>query len=177
MEPRVLVYVEQEDGVPKRTALEAGSKAAELAGNGDGTVTGVVLGVGAARCVDVLRRHGFDEILVCEDAAFGDFLVDPHVEIVAQVIGNRRPRRRTISRYRPQPRYRRTGRGPGGGKSGIRCGRSDLARRCMLRRRRRFSGGTTSRRLKLETPQPVCFWFGRMRSRRARRRVRAPLAT
>jgi electron transfer flavoprotein alpha subunit len=87
----VLVYVEHEGGQPKRTALEAATKAAELAAGSGGRALAIALGPGAAGAVDRLGRYGIDELLVSEDEVFEEFLVDPHVDLLAQVVRDDAP--------------------------------------------------------------------------------------
>ena len=84
-----LIYVEHENGKPKRAALELASKARELAG--DATVLAMVLGPGAENAVEVLGRHGVDMVYANEDAAFDDYLIEPHVAVLAALIDQARP--------------------------------------------------------------------------------------
>jgi electron transfer flavoprotein alpha subunit len=80
----VLIYVEHEGGRPKRAALEAATKAAQLADGGK--VHAVALGKSAAATAESLCRHGVDLVHVSEDAVFDDYLVDPHVEVLKQIL-------------------------------------------------------------------------------------------
>jgi electron transfer flavoprotein alpha subunit len=78
----VLIYVEHESGKPKRTALEAATKAASLGG----VVHAVVLGAGASGATETLARYGVDATHVSDDSIFDEYLVDPHVEAVAGLL-------------------------------------------------------------------------------------------
>lgn len=84
MPENVLIYVEHEGGQPKRTALEAATKASWLAGGGK--VHGVVLGDGAGSCVDRLSAHGLDVVHVSDDSVYDDYLVEPQVEALARLL-------------------------------------------------------------------------------------------
>jgi electron transfer flavoprotein alpha subunit len=82
----VLIYVEHENGLLKRTALEAATKAAELATAGGGRALAVALGAGAGGTGERLGRYGIDELFVSENEVFEEYLVDPHVDLLAQVV-------------------------------------------------------------------------------------------
>lgn len=86
MSSDIMVYVEHEGGQPKRTALEIATKAAELAATRGARALAVALGPDAAATGERLGRYGIDELLVSEDPVFVDFLVDPHVDLLAQVV-------------------------------------------------------------------------------------------
>jgi electron transfer flavoprotein alpha subunit len=87
----VLVYAEHEGGSPKRTALEAVSKASELAASSGGRVHAVVLGDGAGGAAQRLAQFGADDVHVSEDSVFDDYLVDPHVEALQGLIESETP--------------------------------------------------------------------------------------
>jgi electron transfer flavoprotein alpha subunit len=87
----VLIYVEHEGGQPRRTALEAATKAAELAAGSGGRALAVALGAGASGSADRLGRYGIDELLVSEDQVFEEYLVDPHVAVLAQIVRDHAP--------------------------------------------------------------------------------------
>jgi electron transfer flavoprotein alpha subunit len=92
-----IVYVEHEGGQPKRTALELATKAAELAAGSGGKVRAVALGRAAAGTAERLGRYGVDELLVCEDPVFDDYLVDPHVDLLAQLVQESPPQMVLVS--------------------------------------------------------------------------------
>jgi electron transfer flavoprotein alpha subunit len=81
----ILIYVEHEGGQPRRLALEAASKAAQLAGELGGKVAAVALGANAAGVVERLSQFGVDDVYVNESDVFDQFLTDPHVEILEQI--------------------------------------------------------------------------------------------
>ncbi|GAC1626911.1 MAG: electron transfer flavoprotein subunit alpha/FixB family protein [Chloroflexota bacterium] len=87
----VLVYVEHEGGRAKRIALEQASKAAQLASSGDARVAAVALGPGAAQAAPQLGRYGVDDLYVHEDPTFDQFLLNPHVDVLAQFIESHQP--------------------------------------------------------------------------------------
>jgi electron transfer flavoprotein alpha subunit len=82
----VLIYVEHEGGQPKRTALEAATRASQLASELGARVHAVALGAGSKAAAERLAHFGADTAHVSEDAAFDDYLVDPHVEALASLV-------------------------------------------------------------------------------------------
>lgn len=91
MSSDVLIYVEHEGGRPKRTALEAATKAAELSAGSGGRALAVALGPHAAGVADQLGRYGIDQVLVSEDDVFEEYLVDPHVAVLTQIVRDNAP--------------------------------------------------------------------------------------
>lgn len=87
----VLIYVDHEGATPKRTALEAASKASEIVGSLGGSVSAVVLGQGAAETAGRLAEFGVDRTYVNDDHTFDEFLTEPHVEILAQIVRDANP--------------------------------------------------------------------------------------
>lgn len=87
----VLIYVEHEVGQPKRIALELATRAAELAADLGGKALAVALGSGARDTVDKLGEYGIDELLVNDGDAFDQYLTEPHVEILSQIMEQRQP--------------------------------------------------------------------------------------
>ena len=88
----VLVYAEHEAGQPRRLALEMATRAAEIAGQQGGKVLAVALGPGAAGAAERLGRYGVDELYVNESDAFDQYLAEPHVEILAEILSRIEPR-------------------------------------------------------------------------------------
>lgn len=82
----VLIYAEHEGGTPKRTSLEALTRASQLAGEGGGTVHAVALGAGAGAAAERLAQFGADDVHVSEDPVFDAYLADPHVEVLQQIV-------------------------------------------------------------------------------------------
>jgi len=82
----ILIYVDHENGQPKRTALEAATKARELTDSGGGKVAAVVLGPGAPAAAESLGRYGVDDVYVDENPAFEQYLTLPHIDAVAQAV-------------------------------------------------------------------------------------------
>ena len=87
----ILIYVEHDGGQPRRTALEAGTKAAELAAAAGGRALAVALGAGAAQTAERLGRFGIDTLFVAEDDVFDRYLVDPHVAILTALLRSASP--------------------------------------------------------------------------------------
>jgi electron transfer flavoprotein alpha subunit len=86
-----MIYVEHEGGQPKRTALEAASKASEVARSAGGKALAVVLGQGASDAVGKLAQYGIDDAYVNDDSIFDDYLSDPHVQVIAQILSETKP--------------------------------------------------------------------------------------
>lgn len=86
MSADIVVYVEHENGQPRRVALEQATKASQIASELGSKVIAIALGAGASGVVDRLGRHGVDEVYVNEDAAFDEFLTEPHVEAVTALV-------------------------------------------------------------------------------------------
>ncbi len=86
MAGNVLIYVDHEGGRVKRTAMEAATKAAELADALGGTVAAVVLGTGARNTTNQLGQYGVDDVYVSENEVFEQFLTGPQVEAVERAI-------------------------------------------------------------------------------------------
>jgi electron transfer flavoprotein alpha subunit len=85
-EQQVLVFVETQNGLPKRGALELLTRAREL-----GEAWAVVLGKDAPRAVGALGAHGATKVFVGEDAVYDDYLTLPAVEALAALIERERP--------------------------------------------------------------------------------------
>jgi electron transfer flavoprotein alpha subunit len=82
----VLIYVEHENDAPKRTGLEAATKASQLAAESGGRVHAVLLGAGARAAAERLAQYGADELHVSEDDVFDEFLLLPQVEVLQSLI-------------------------------------------------------------------------------------------
>ncbi len=82
----ILIYVEHEGGQPRRLALEASTKAAQLATELGGKAIAVALGANAGGVVDRLAQYGVEDVYVNESEVFDQFLTEPHVDILAQIV-------------------------------------------------------------------------------------------
>ncbi|HEX6509822.1 MAG TPA: electron transfer flavoprotein subunit alpha/FixB family protein [Chloroflexota bacterium] len=82
----ILIYVDHEAGKPKRIALEAASKSAEVASSGGGRIIAVALGSGASSTAEILGQYGVDEVVVSDESVFDEYLVDPHVSAIQKVV-------------------------------------------------------------------------------------------
>lgn len=85
-EHKVLVYVETQDGAPKRGALELLTKARAL-----GEAWAVVLGKDASRAAATLGAYGAARVFVDEDAVYDEYLALPAVEALAALIEREQP--------------------------------------------------------------------------------------
>lgn len=82
----LVVLVEHEAGVPRRTSLEAVSAAASVSAATGGEVVAVVLGAGASDCAGTLGTYGVDLLLFSNASVFDDYLVEPHVDALSSVV-------------------------------------------------------------------------------------------
>jgi len=91
MSADLLIYVEHEDGQPRRIALETASKAAAEAEAHGGEVHAVALGKRAGATAARLGEYGVDVLHASDDAVFDEYLAEPAVEAVASVIQSVKP--------------------------------------------------------------------------------------
>src|SRR5579864_8942332 len=82
----VVVYVEHENGALRRIGLEMCSKGAELAAALGVPSAAVVLGKGAAAAAEQLRSTPIDAIHVGEEVPVDEYLLDPAVDAVEEMI-------------------------------------------------------------------------------------------
>jgi electron transfer flavoprotein alpha subunit len=87
----VLIYVDHEAGQPKRTALEAATKACAVARSTGGKAVAVALGAGAGDTGSRLAQYGIEDVYVNDGSVFDDYLSEPHVDVLAAVIEQARP--------------------------------------------------------------------------------------
>jgi electron transfer flavoprotein alpha subunit len=87
----ILIFVEHEGGKPKRIALEESSKASELTAQVGGQVIAVALGAGAADVAEPLGRYGTDIVYVDDNDVFDQYLADPHVDVLAEIVEREQP--------------------------------------------------------------------------------------
>ncbi|MEZ4523138.1 MAG: electron transfer flavoprotein subunit alpha/FixB family protein [Thermomicrobiales bacterium] len=86
-ERRVWVWVEVDvEGRPDKLSLELLTLARSI-----GTAEAVVLHPDAAGTVELLGEHGASAVYVGNDARFGDFVVDPHVDAMAALLNDESP--------------------------------------------------------------------------------------
>jgi len=83
----VFVLVEQTDGEIKKVTYELLTRARSL-----GEPSAVLLGAtGVASLAEKLGEYGAQRVYLAEDAAFDDFLVAPRAEVLAQLVGEKKP--------------------------------------------------------------------------------------
>src|ERR1700687_1533992 len=87
----VIVYVEQENGDRRRTALEMGAKGAKVAAALGGWSAAVVLGKGAEKAAAALKETPIDTIYVGEEIPIDKFLLDPAVDAVEALLAQAGP--------------------------------------------------------------------------------------
>jgi electron transfer flavoprotein alpha subunit len=88
----ILIYVEHETGQPKRTALESATKAAELASAFGVQAGAIALGAGATQTAARLGQFGIEKVYADDSDIFDEYLSDPHVEAICQLIQRISPR-------------------------------------------------------------------------------------
>lgn len=82
----ILIYVEHEAGQPKRSTLEAASKAATLVSESGGVVRAVALGAGAQDTASRLGQYGVDELWANDSDVFDRYLTEPHVDAITSLL-------------------------------------------------------------------------------------------
>src|SRR5512134_1525346 len=84
--PDILVVVEHQDGVFKKTTLSTITAAKTYSGLFGGEVDALVLGEGVAAVSDAVAAGGVRKVLSGEGPAFGKYLAVTYASAVAQVI-------------------------------------------------------------------------------------------
>jgi electron transfer flavoprotein alpha subunit len=87
----ILTVAEHRDGVLRRSALEAVSEAARLAGALSGTVESVLIGPGSAGLAGELAEHGAARVHVFEQPELAAYATEPYARALAQVAGAVKP--------------------------------------------------------------------------------------
>src|SRR6266480_75356 len=86
--PGVWVYAETDaEGKVEATALESLTKARDLGAD----VAAVVLGSGATQAATSLGDYGAQTVYASNDAAFDEYLAQPHVHVLAELAKEHRP--------------------------------------------------------------------------------------
>jgi len=89
--PTLLTFVPVADGQPSRTALEALTRARQIATAQGWTCAAVVLAPDATAVADALGRYGAQTVFAVSDPAFAEPLNAPVVEALAAVIAEAQP--------------------------------------------------------------------------------------
>jgi electron transfer flavoprotein alpha subunit len=84
--PTIWVYAEVDNGKLDNTALELVTKAREL-----GDVEAVALGPGATDAAKALGEHGAEIVYASDDQVYADYVAQPHVHALAELIGDNAP--------------------------------------------------------------------------------------
>lgn len=84
--PTIWVYAEVENGKVDPTALELVTKARSL-----GDVEAVALGPGATDAAGPLGEHGAEIVYASDDEVYSEFVAQPHVHALAELIGENAP--------------------------------------------------------------------------------------
>ncbi len=87
----MLVVVETLGDRVRRVTFELLGKASELAATLGGDVLALAIGRDVARHAPALAAHGADRVLVADAAHLAPFAVEPHAEVLARVIAERKP--------------------------------------------------------------------------------------
>jgi electron transfer flavoprotein alpha subunit len=82
----ILVLVDHVDGAVRKPTLELLTLARRL-----GEPSAVFLGSGSEQAKDSLASYGAEKVYVADDAAFGEYLVAPKAEVLAQLVGSASP--------------------------------------------------------------------------------------
>jgi len=84
--PTIWVYAEVDNGKLDPAALELVTKAREL-----GDVEAVALGPGATEAATQLGEHGAEIVYASDDQVYADYVAQPHVHALAELIGENAP--------------------------------------------------------------------------------------
>ncbi|MBA2725223.1 MAG: electron transfer flavoprotein subunit alpha/FixB family protein, partial [Actinobacteria bacterium] len=84
--PTVWVYAEIDSGKVDPTVFELLTKARSL-----GDVEAVCLGPGATEAAEKLGTFGAEIVYASDDAVYDDFIAQPHVHALAELIGENAP--------------------------------------------------------------------------------------
>ncbi len=87
----VLAIAEQIDGVFRKAAFEAVSEGKRIAKATGTKLTALVMGSGMEEAAKKLAAYGADEIVVVDDPALKEFLVDLYTDAAAQVVEAKKP--------------------------------------------------------------------------------------
>ena len=87
----ILTLAEHRDGTLRRSALEAVSEAARLAGPLSATVESVLIGAQVRSLADELAAHGAARVHVLEQPELAAYATEPYARALAQVIGAVKP--------------------------------------------------------------------------------------
>ncbi|MEA2461049.1 MAG: electron transfer flavoprotein alpha subunit [Actinomycetota bacterium] len=82
----IWVYAEVDNGKLDPTALELVTKARDL-----GDVEAVALGPGATEAATALGEHGAEIVYASDDQVYADYVAQPHVHALAELIGENAP--------------------------------------------------------------------------------------
>ena len=91
MSDGVLAIAEQIDGVFRKASFEAVSEAKRIAQGMGAKLTALVMGSGVEDAAKKLASYGADEIVVADDPALKEFLVDLCTDVAAQVVEAKKP--------------------------------------------------------------------------------------
>lgn len=87
----VWAIADQEQGVPKKIALELTTLAKKLADQLNTTAAAVVLGVGARAAASKLGQYGAGRIYLQEEERFSSYVITPQAHFLADLITEKRP--------------------------------------------------------------------------------------
>lgn len=91
MSELILTVAEVRDGSVGKPVLETVGEARRLADARGGRVVTVAIGSGVAPAVDILGRHGADEVLTCEHADLGAYNLEAYAACVQAAIADTKP--------------------------------------------------------------------------------------
>ena len=91
MDRDVLVLAEQKNGELDNIVYELLAKGREVADNGGGTLSVLVIGHDIAPLTEVLAVSGVDRVLVADDAACRDYQPQIYHKIILDVINDLQP--------------------------------------------------------------------------------------
>ncbi|MCL5958202.1 MAG: electron transfer flavoprotein subunit alpha/FixB family protein [Chloroflexi bacterium] len=88
----IWVFVEQDQGEPKRVALELATKSKQLADALGGSTAAVAFGAGSAGAAKKMGAYGSATVYVAEGDKLTGYAITPQAQVLADLIGEKKPR-------------------------------------------------------------------------------------
>lgn len=88
----IWVFVEHENGEPKKVSLELATKAKELADALGGSSAAVAFGPSAGATAKKIGLYGAGTVFVSEDDKLGSYSITPQAQVLADLIAEKKPR-------------------------------------------------------------------------------------
>ncbi len=91
MSHKIWVFIEQVKGVIAQPSLEAVGEARRLAGQSEGTVSGLLFGQNVSGLASTVIAHGADEVLLGDDATLAEFRAEAYGGLLVKLAREQQP--------------------------------------------------------------------------------------